>query len=164
MCLCIFFFFIISCQVQPTLNTEQRNCVKFGCTTSTMRSGLCWPAVLLSVPDKPLCDAPHETQKRFKLAATSWQFSPAPLACTTLSGILSRSKWAISSVKTTSWTSSGPLGPAVCRFSLSPTGWPAPVVSVSAFCWGHSSWSYYTSYTSIPKYIILRDGCINVTT
>lgn len=59
------------------------------------------------------------------------QHSPAPFACTTLSGIRSRSKWAISSVKTTSWTSRGPLGPAVCRFSLSPMGCPPPVVSVS---------------------------------
>lgn len=57
--------------------------------------------------------------------------SPAPLACTTLSGILSLSKWAISSVKITSWTSRGPLGPAVCRFNLSPMGWPPPVVKVS---------------------------------
>lgn len=61
------------------------------------------------------------------------RLSPAPLACTTLSGILSRSKWAISSVKTTSWTSRGPRGPAVMRFNLSPTGLPAPVVRTSGF-------------------------------
>lgn len=69
-----------------------------------------------------------------KAEAPRPQHSPAPLAWTTLSGILSRSKWAISSVKTTSWTSSGPLGPAVCRFSLSPMGWPPPVVRVSGCC------------------------------
>lgn len=58
---------------------------------------------------------------------------PAPLACTTLSGILSRSKCAISSVKTTSCTTRGPRGPTVMTFNLSATGIPAPVVKASGF-------------------------------
>lgn len=92
---------------------------------------------------------------------------PAPLAWTTLSGIRSRSKWAISSVKTTSWTSRGPLGPAVCRFSLSPMGWPPPVVSVSVRCYkenpGKVIGKFVFTYmnTSIASWISLSNSLLN---
>ena len=49
---------------------------------------------------------------------------PAPLACTTLSGILSRSKCAISSMNVKSWSSTGPRGPIVRVEVLLSTGWP----------------------------------------
>lgn len=60
-------------------------------------------------------------------------YVPAPLACTTLSGILSRLKWAISSVKTKSCNRTGPLGPTVIVAVLVPTGAPVPVVKTSGF-------------------------------
>lgn len=58
---------------------------------------------------------------------------PPPLACTTLSGILSLLKWAISSVKTKSWMRTGPRGPTVNVAVLVPTGAPVPVVNTSGF-------------------------------
>lgn len=129
LCLCILF---TSCWLEPTLNTEQRICVKFGCTNILRQWHKDFVGPFPSV--SKTCSSWDPDTARASSHLECSQFSPAPLACTTLSGILSRSKWAISSVKTTSWTSKGPLGPAVCRLSLSPTGWPAPVVSVSAFC------------------------------
>lgn len=56
---------------------------------------------------------------------------PAPLAWTTLSGILSLSKCAISSLNTKSWTRTGPRGPAVIVAVFSPIGAPVPVVHCS---------------------------------
>lgn len=58
---------------------------------------------------------------------------PAPLAWTTLSGILSRLKCAISSVKTKSWRRTGPRGPTVIVAVFRPTGAPVPVVNTSSF-------------------------------
>ena len=49
---------------------------------------------------------------------------PAPLACTTLSGIRSLSKRAINSRNTTSCISMGPLGPTVRLEVASGTGTP----------------------------------------
>lgn len=96
-------------------------------------TGIRYVIIISAVCGNYICVWYHKTPQD-KAEATHPQHSPAPLAWTTLSGILSRSKWAISSVKTTSWTSRGPLGPAVCRFSLSPMGWPPPVVRVSGRC------------------------------
>ena len=56
--------------------------------------------------------------------------APAPLAWTTLSGILSRSKWAISSMNVMSCSKIGPRGPAVRVLSLSSTGAPPLVVNL----------------------------------
>lgn len=50
--------------------------------------------------------------------------SPAPLACTTLSGIRSLPKCAIVSRNITSWRSMGPLGPAVRLDVMSAIGTP----------------------------------------
>ena len=67
----------------------------------------------------------------------SWVISkypkaPAPLAWTTRSGILSRSKWAISSMKLTSWSKTGPRGPTVWVAVFTPIGAPWPVVAIAA--------------------------------
>ena len=64
----------------------------------------------------------------------SLPYSPAPLACTTLSGMRSRSKWAISSINWMSCSRMGPRGPTVRELSLSDSGHPWPVVSTSSFC------------------------------
>ena len=52
------------------------------------------------------------------------QSPPAPLACTTLSGIRSLSKFAITSRNITSCTSMGPLEPTVRLDVTSGTGTP----------------------------------------
>src|ERR1019366_5568937 len=54
--------------------------------------------------------------------------APAPLACTTRSGMRSRLNWAIFSKRRESSIRTGPLGPAVTEFWLSPTGRPDDVV------------------------------------
>src|ERR1700730_6838882 len=54
--------------------------------------------------------------------------APEPFACTTRSGIRSRLKCAIFSNNRTSWNTTGPRGPTVKEFWLSPTGRPASVV------------------------------------
>ncbi len=59
--------------------------------------------------------------------------APAPLACTTRSGMRSRSKWASLSISATSESTMGPRGPAVMLSRLLSTGAPQPVVSVSRF-------------------------------
>jgi len=55
--------------------------------------------------------------------------APEPLACMRRSGMTSRSKWASFSRYQTSWSSTGPRGPAVMVFWLSTTGAPFLVVS-----------------------------------
>ena len=64
---------------------------------------------------------------------TSWvtlknPWAPAPLAWTTLSGILYRSKWASLSMRWKSEIATGPYSPAVTEFWLSSTGCPVDVV------------------------------------
>ena len=59
--------------------------------------------------------------------------APPPLACTTLSGILSLSKWLISSRNWTSCSRTGPLGPTVMVDVFVSTGHPDPVVRTSGF-------------------------------
>lgn len=55
--LCVCVSLVISCQVQPIFNIEQRICVRLHRYTSTMTQGLCW-TVFLSAQDKPLFDVP----------------------------------------------------------------------------------------------------------
>lgn len=66
-CVCV--FFLISCQVQPTSNTEQRVCVRLHKYTLTTTQGLRW-TVYLSVQGKTFSDVPHGTQKQLKLLDT----------------------------------------------------------------------------------------------
>ena len=54
--------------------------------------------------------------------------APAPFACTTRSGMRSRSKCPSFSSRCVSCMSTGPLGPAVSLFWSSPTGLPNAVV------------------------------------
>lgn len=58
--------------------------------------------------------------------------APAPFAWTTLSGIRSLSKWAMSSMKPWSWSKIGPLGPTVSDLVFESNGAPLLVVSLSA--------------------------------
>ena len=58
------------------------------------------------------------------------QFPPAPLACTTLSGIRSLSKCAKFSTNITSCRSMGPLGPTVRLDVRSGTGAPNWVLMI----------------------------------
>src|SRR5712691_8878916 len=67
------------------------------------------------------------------LVQTKWPWAPDPLACTTRSGILSRLKCAIFSNSKKSSKTTGPRGPTVSEFWLSPTGRPAAVVSFFLF-------------------------------
>src|SRR5258708_40299195 len=62
------------------------------------------------------------------LVHTKCPCAPDPLACTTRSGIRSRLKWAIFSNSKKSSNTTGPRGPTVSEFWLSPTGRPASVV------------------------------------
>src|SRR5216683_2254984 len=59
--------------------------------------------------------------------------APEPLACTTRSGILSRLKCAIFSNSRKYSKTTGPRGPTVSEFWLSPTGRPASVVMIFFF-------------------------------
>jgi len=61
---------------------------------------------------------------RYKLRFHIQQYPPAPLACTTLSGIRSLSKRAMLSTNITSCRSMGPLEPAVRLDVMSSTGAP----------------------------------------
>src|SRR6266849_11104173 len=58
-----------------------------------------------------------------------WPWAPDPFACTILSGMRSRLKTAIFSNSRKSSKTTGPRGPTVSEFWLSPTGRPAAVVS-----------------------------------
>src|SRR5580700_3938159 len=64
---------------------------------------------------------------------TKWPCAPEPLACTTRSGIRSRLKCAIFSNNKKSSNTTGPRGPTVSEFWLSPTGRPASVVIFFGF-------------------------------
>src|ERR1700745_2560737 len=64
------------------------------------------------------------------LVQTKCPYAPEPFACTTRSGILSRLKCAIFSNSRTSSNTTGPRGPTVSEFWLSPTGRPASVVII----------------------------------
>ena len=65
------------------------------------------------------------------LVTSKYPKAPAPLAWTTRSGILSRSKWAISSIKLMSCNKIGPLGPTVCEAVLTPIGAPLDKVATA---------------------------------
>src|ERR1700687_4446593 len=59
--------------------------------------------------------------------------APVPRACTTRSGMRSRSKRWSFSIRCESCRTTGPSGPAVCEFSLSPTGDPLSRVISTAY-------------------------------
>ena len=64
--------------------------------------------------------------------AVKTPLAATPRACTTRSGMRSRSKAESFSMRSVSWSRTGPFGPAVCEFRLSPTGAPFLRVKVSA--------------------------------
>src|SRR6266436_5777654 len=67
------------------------------------------------------------------LVHTKWPNAPDPLACTTRSGMRSRLKCAIFSKSRKSSNTTGPCGPTVSEFWLSPTGRSASVVMIFFF-------------------------------
>src|SRR4029077_18221005 len=67
------------------------------------------------------------------LVHTKCPCAPDPLACTTRSGMRSRLKCAIFSNNKKSSKTTGPRGPTVSEFWLSPTGRPASVVIIFFF-------------------------------
>src|ERR1700747_2349904 len=70
------------------------------------------------------------------LVQTKCPYAPEPLACTTRSGILSRLKCAIFSKSRKSSKTTGPRGPTVREFWLSPTGRPGSVAMIFFFSSG----------------------------
>lgn len=71
---------------------------------------------------------------RTQFESDTWITLPAPLAWTTLSGILSWPKCAISSKNVKSWMSMGPLSPTVKTAFLSSIGHPEEVVNLDSTC------------------------------
>lgn len=105
--------------IRWTLNFETRS---FSHVLSKMRAGC---EIILNR---------FEIRFHFYVTTKYGSMVPAPLACTTRSGIRSLSKWLISSINTWSWSKIGPFGPAVNVLDLLSTGAPAPVVTHCCFC------------------------------
>lgn len=128
----------------PNLSLHPTFCLPLHQTTTTLF--LCTLYIILHTINLPTC--PHQcyniyhwkmkTTKKYTLldwlhvlnneVLISVRHSPAPLAWTTLSGIRSRSKCAISSRSCMSCNRMGPRGPTVKELSLSDSGQPWPVV------------------------------------
>ena len=64
---------------------------------------------------------------------SKYPWAAAPFAWTTLSGMRSRAKWAILSIRLKSCMSRGPLGPADREFWLSSNGAPLEAVMMDCF-------------------------------